>query len=90
MRLETLMRREGWTDQRVAEAMGRAGHRKVNAVTIYRLRTHRRTASADFALALERATGGLVRAEDVPITAKTRRILRRLRAGAAQEPKPAA
>jgi DNA-binding transcriptional regulator YdaS (Cro superfamily) len=46
--------------------------------TINNLRRNKRTASPQLSLGIERATGGLVRRSDLPITPATRKLLAQL------------
>ena len=67
MDLSTYFRETKTTATALAEQLG------VRVSTITRLREGRRAASLDLALRIERATGGLVRAEDLPAQRTTER-----------------
>jgi len=69
MTLDKLLRSTEWTETTLAEAVG------VGQPTINRLRKKRRTASPQLALEIEKATGGLVKRSDLPITSATRKLL---------------
>jgi len=90
MTIETYLARQGWTAADLAREVRHHLPRGVrtNPATIHRLlrgdtragpRRALRTASPELALAIERATGGVVRAEDVPVSRATRRLLRQMR-----------
>ena len=86
MRIDDLLADPEWTEERLARAVRRHLPRgaRTSASTICRLkrggRKQRRTASLELALAIERATEGRVGAEDVPLSAASRRMLREMRA----------
>lgn len=83
---------EGWTATQLAAKVSRLtprGSRKTNSATIGRLlprglsgetRRQRRVASLTLALAIERATDGLVTAEEIPLSRASKRLLREIRA----------
>jgi len=79
MKLERYLAARGMTDGQLAALAG------CTPATICRLRGKDplRTASLALSLAIERATRGEVRAEDLPLTPGTRRALALLRASAA-------
>jgi hypothetical protein len=86
VRLEDFQAAEGWTDDRIAREVRRYLPRgtKTGPSTISRLkrrsaRKQVRHASVTLALAIEQATNGKVRAEDLPLTAESKRLLRTLR-----------
>lgn len=79
MNLTKLLSRPEWTQEKLAAAVRKRGQPKTTQATISRLVTRTRCASMEFALALEEATGGLVRAEDLPLSKRTWQALRRLR-----------
>ena len=73
MKLDQLFEKGGWTEHKLAVLAG------TGQPTINRLRRGDRTASLGLAFRIERATDGQVRAEDVPLSKKSRRDLRLLR-----------
>ena len=76
VRLETFLRKRRWTYEMLAEEL------RVNRSTIHRLLTGKKTqrnASLALAIGIERATGGVVRAEDVPLSKRSRAALREMR-----------
>lgn len=88
MRLDELFeeRKDEWSASRLAREVRRYLPRSVRTTpsTIGRLlraagRKQRRTASVELALAIERATGGLVSADEVPLSAAAKRVLRAIR-----------
>lgn len=86
MRLDDLLKRKDWNATKLAlrvRAHLPRSARKTSPSTIARLRrgnrTETRTASAELALAIERATDGLVRAEEVPLSPEARRTLKLVR-----------
>src|SRR5262245_2766877 len=89
MRLDQLLDDDesGWTATRLASEVRRflpRGARKTTPSTISRLRrkgdrAQTRTASVELALAIERATDGVVTAEEVPLSTEARRMLRFVR-----------
>lgn len=91
MRLDELFeeRKDEWNASRLARDVRRYLPRSVRTTpsTIGRLlragtRKQRRTASVELALAIEQATGGLVHADEVPLSAGAKRVLRTIRAQA--------
>jgi DNA-binding transcriptional regulator YdaS (Cro superfamily) len=72
MKLDKLILSTAWTEASLAEAVG------VVQSTINNLRRNKRTASPQLSLGIERATGGLVRRSDLPITPATRKLLAQL------------
>jgi hypothetical protein len=87
MRLDELLDLDQWNTQRLADAVRRQlprSARKTSPSTISRLRRgpgrkELRTASVELALAIERATGGLVKAHELPLSPEAKRTLRMLR-----------
>ena len=79
MTLDRLFSREGWTEERLAAEVRKLGPLKTNQSTINRLRKKTRRASLELSLAIEAATGGLVRAESLPLSKQTRMALRSVR-----------
>jgi len=90
VRIESYLSRQGWTAADLAREVRNHLPRGVrtNPATIHRLlradtragpRRALRTASPELALAIERATGGAVRADEVPVSRATRRLLRAFR-----------
>ena len=71
--LDGLFRDDDWTEERLAAAVG------ADQSTLNRLRRRKRQAGLGLALRIERATAGLVRAEDVPMSRSARKDLRSLR-----------
>lgn len=69
MTLDKLLRSTDWTETTLADSVG------VGQPTINRLRKKRRTASPQLALAIEKATKGVVKRTDVPLTAANRKLL---------------
>lgn len=59
-----------------------------HAASLNRLRHRRRFASLEFALAIERATGGEVKAEELPLTGRTRVMLATFRAASSRNTDP--
>jgi len=101
MRLHRLLELPDWTASRLADETRRHLPRgsQTDPSTISRLsrsdtfkgeRQQLRTASLALALAIEAATGGLVRAEELPITARTRATLKTLRTSQANQSPPEA
>lgn len=88
MRLDTYLGLDGKSASGLAREVRRylpRGAKTTTPSTICRLlrssdRKQQRTASLELALAIERATCGAVRAEDVPLSAEARRMLRVIRA----------
>ena len=68
-----MLKRPGWTQERVAASA------RTSQGTISRLTQRRRKAGLGLALRIEKATEGLVRAEDIPMSPSARRDLRELR-----------
>ena len=79
MNLDRLLSREEWTEERLAAAVRKLGLSGTNQSTINRLRQKTRRASLELSLAIEAACGGLVRAEDLPLSKRTRRALKGVR-----------
>ena len=79
MKLDKLLRLEGWTEEKLAAEIRRGGLSGTSQSTINRLRRKTRRASLELSLAIEAATGGLVRAEHLPLSRRTRRALRGVR-----------
>lgn len=79
MKLNGLLRREEWTEEKLAAALRKRGFHRAAQSTINRLRNRKRKASLEFALALEDAVGGLVTAEELPLSKRTRKALRGVR-----------
>ena len=73
VKLERLFRTTDWAEGRLARAA------EANQSTINRLRRNKRLAGLGLALRIERATDGLVRAEDVPMSTASRRDLLAIR-----------
>ena len=69
MTLDKLLRTTAWTETTLAKAVG------VGQPTINRLRKKRRTASPQLALAIEKATKGVVKRTDVPLIPANRKLL---------------
>lgn len=96
MRLDELLDRPDWTAVRLAREVRKhmpRSARKTTPSTIGRLlragsRKQVRTASVELALAIEKATDGLVRAQEVPLSAEAKRVMRVLRAPQPQAPEP--
>lgn len=93
MKLDRLLATTDWTLEALADAVRAHLPRgsRTTAATLARLlrtetgtgpRRQTRTASLALALAIERATGGAVRAEDVPMAAASRGLLRNVRRAA--------
>ena len=85
--LDQLLDRQEWTVTRLCAEIAKTGP-KVWPSTLARLRREgvpeeqQRDASLSLALAIEQATEGMVRAEEVPLSARTRSALARLRSPA--------
>ncbi len=75
-------RTDGW----LASQIGRGCHPS----TISRIRRGRRKASLTLALTIEQVTGGDVKAEDLPLSKRTRAILRAIRGSEDNRQPPAA
>ncbi len=73
MTLDRLLKEPDWTEERLAAAVG------VDQSTVNRLRRRQRRAGLGLALRIEAATGGLVRAEDLPMSKEARRDLAQVR-----------
>lgn len=81
MTLDRLFETTDWTEERLAKAA------KVGQPTINRLRNQKRTASLGLALRIEEATGGKVRAQDLPLSKQATRDLKMVRGpGASRRP----
>ena len=87
MRLDEYLSRNDLSDKDLAERVRRLLPRgaRTNFSTINRLRRgsrrkQQRCASPTLALAIERATDGDVKAEELPLTNESKRLLRQLRA----------
>ena len=74
MRITDFLKQPGWTQERLA------GQARTTQGTISHLRMGTRKASLALALRIERATSGMVMAEEVPMTRKARGDLRTVRA----------
>ncbi len=72
MTLDKLFRTTKWTEAKLAAAVG------VGQPAINRLRKKRRTASPQLALAIEKATKGVVKRTDVPLISANRKLLAQL------------
>ena len=72
MTLDKLLRTTAWTEATLAAAVG------VGQPAISRLRKKRRTASPQLALAIEKATKGVVKRADVPLIPANRKLLAQL------------
>lgn len=87
MRLDEMLAQEGWSASRLALKVRRylpRSARKTTPSTIGRLlrvgnRKQQRTASLELALAIEKATEGQVRAEELPLSHGTKRLLKVIR-----------
>ena len=77
MKLSRLFVETEWTEEKLAAAVG------VSQPTINKLRHEKRSASLGLALRIERATEGLVRADDLPLSRSARRDLEMVRGVAA-------
>jgi DNA-binding transcriptional regulator YdaS (Cro superfamily) len=75
MTLQKWCIRERVDDKELAKRVGRRTHR----ATISKLRRRKSRANLALALAIERATGGEVKAEELPLSAETRADLAALR-----------
>ena len=84
VKLDRLFLRTEWTEERLARAA------LMDQSTVNRLRRNKRVAGLGLALRIESATGGLVKAEHVPMSPSSRRDLRAIRACAVDEPAPGA
>jgi len=80
VKLDRLLSQPGWTEERLVAAVRRGGLRKTSQSTVNRLRNGKRVAGLALALAIEAATGGQVKAEELPISRRTRSALRGVRA----------
>ncbi len=81
MRIDAFLEESGWTEQQLAAAA------RSSQSTINRLKNDEMEAGLELSLRIETATGGKVRAEDVPMTTDTRQALLAVRnAARAQEP----
>lgn len=76
MTLDKLFRTTAWTEATLAESVG------VHQPTINRLRKKRRTASPQLALAIEKATKGVVKRTDVPLIPANRKLLKQIKGAA--------
>ena len=74
MRLEELLELPEWTQDRLALAA------RTTQGTISRLAQRKRKASLGLVLRIEAATGGLVKAEDIPMTRRARADLKLIHA----------
>ena len=79
MNLDRLLSRPEWTEEKLAAKVRKRGLSKTNQSTINRLRKKTRRASLELALAVEDAADGMVTAEELPLSKRTRRALRRIR-----------
>jgi DNA-binding transcriptional regulator YdaS (Cro superfamily) len=79
VKLETYLRRERLTDTAFARRVG-ASHATIQRLQIAGIEA--RTASLDMALRIEKATQGAVKAEELPISKASRRVLKALRSAA--------
>ena len=74
VKLDRFFEETGWAEEQLAAAV------RVRQSMINRLRRAKRQASLELALRIEDATGGRVRAEEVPMAKATRQSLRTIRA----------
>ncbi len=79
MKLDRWLSRPGRTEEQFAAELRKCGLRKTNQSTLNRIRNGDRQASLSLALAIEAVTRGEVRAEELPLSAATRRALRVVR-----------
>ena len=63
----------------LARTMNRQGY-PIAIASLFRIKRRQRTTSVGTALAIERATAGVVRAEELPLTRRTRKGLKEMRA----------
>ena len=73
MRLDQLFHTTAWTEKKLADFV------ETGQPTISRLRRRDGNGSLGLAIRIEKATDGKVRAEDVPLSKKSRRELRMFR-----------
>ena len=83
MNLDRLLNHEGWTEHRLAEEVRQFLPRgaKTNQSTINRIRRRGRSAGLPLALAIERVTDGMVKAEELRLSPEDRRLLKEVRQG---------
>lgn len=79
MKLERMLQRKEWTEEKLAARLRKRGFPDAAQSTINRLRHRKRRASLELALAIEAVVGGLVTAEELPLSKRTRRALRGVR-----------
>ena len=80
MTIDRFLRSARWTEARLAlEVRKTAPDLSTSQATIHRLRRRGQKASAEVAIAIELATDGKVRAEEVPMARVTRWALAQLR-----------
>ena len=84
MTIGAFLKRERWTETKLAHEVEKAlPGCSTSQTTIHRLKRRQQRARLELALAIERATDGRVRAEEVPLTRASRRTLELLRSRSA-------
>lgn len=73
MTIDRLLKGGDWTEEKLATLVG------VDQSTINRIRRRKRTASLGLAMRIERATGGLIQAHELPLCRRAKADLRLIR-----------
>ena len=79
MKLARLLLLPDWPEKRLVAELRRYGLKKTRQGTVNRVRNGTRTAGLVLALAIEAVTDGEVKAEELPLSKRTRQAIKRIR-----------
>ncbi len=79
MKLKTLLKRSDWTEERLAAELRKYGLKTTRQSTINCIKNGTRNCGLQLALAIELATEGAVRVEELPLSKDSKRAMRQIR-----------